>query len=416
MRKTMLQKLVSLALVVGLCMAIAMPAAAAYDLPVTPYGEDESIYLMNMDTGEVLLDQGSTTIRYVASTTKMMTALLLIESGYDLDTVVTVSADLTDEFALIQTENGADMDLIIGEEITMRELLYGLLLRSANDAASVIAYELSGDIDSFVAWMNVRASELGCVKTNFTCPHGLYDTGNASTAADLALIASACAAEPLYMEVANTLTYTISANNMHSSDREITSTNVMLDPESEYYRDYINGMKTGFTTLAGRCFVTTAVKDGECYMLVVLNSIQNDIYDEVGNILDWAFEVFGTYEFLSEDEPLGEVLLTDSYDAEIIAVTPETSVSGFAHIEDDITYEVDLIEEVKAPVATGDLLGTVSVYREGELVETVNVLSPADYANSTSVDVKNTMILLPFLFVGIFSLAIGTRICSKLKK
>ncbi len=416
MRKKMFQTLVATSLAICLCVSAALPAAAAYDLPVEPYGEDESILLINMDTGEVLLDQNADTLRYVASTTKMMTALLLIESGYDLDTVITISADLTSEFELIQIENGADMDLIIGEQITMRELFYGLLLCSANDAASVIAYELAGDIDTFVGWMNTRAQELGCTKTNFTCPHGLYDTGNASTATDLAIIATACAAEPLYMEVVSNLTYTIAANNMHSSEREVKTTNFMINPESEYYRDYIQGMKTGFTTLAGRCFVTTASQDGENYLLVVLNSVQNDIYDECGNILDWAFEQFETYEFLSEDEPLGEVLLSDSYDGEVIAVTPSQSVSGFAKIDDDITYTVDLAEEVKAPIATGDFLGTVSVYRQGVLVETVDVLSPADYANSTAVDVKNTVAMMPFLLVGLFLLTIATRFASKLKK
>ncbi|MFI3168551.1 MAG: D-alanyl-D-alanine carboxypeptidase [Faecalibacterium sp.] len=416
MRKKLFQKLVATSLAFGVLLAAALPAAALYDLPVEPYGEDESILLMNMDTGEVILDQGADTIRYVASTTKMMTALLLIESGYDLNTVVTVSTDLTAEFALIQVENGADMDLKIGEEITMRELLYGLLLRSANDAASVIAYELAGDIDTFVSQMNARATALGCTKTNFTCPHGLYDTGNASTANDLALIAAACAAEPLYMEVANTLTYTIAANNMHSSEREVTSTNFMIDPESDYYREYINGMKTGFTTLAGRCFVTTATQDGEEYLLVVLNSIQNDIYQECADILDWAFANFDTYEFLSEDEALGEVLLLKSYDAEVIVATAEHSVSGFANLADDIIYTVDLIEEIEAPVAVGDYLGSVSVYREGVLIETVDILSPADYANSTAVDVKNTLTMLPFLLAFVFLLAVATRIASKLKK
>ncbi len=416
MRKKLFQTFVATSLALCLCVSAALPAAAVYDLPVEPYGEDESILLINMDTGEVLLDQNADTLRYVASTTKMMTALLLIESGYDLDTVITISADLTAEFELIQIENGADMDLIIGEQITMRELLYGLLLCSANDAASVIAYELAGDIDTFVGWMNTRAKELGCTKTNFTCPHGLYDTGNASTATDLAIIATACAAQPLYMEVANTLTYTIAANNMHSSEREVKTTNFMINPESDYYREYINGMKTGFTTLAGRCFVTTASEDGENYLLVVLNSIQNDIYDECGNILDWAFENFETYEFLSEDELLGEVLLRDSYDAEVIPATASVSVSGFAKLDDDITYEVDLVEELKAPVFTGDFIGTVSVYREGKLVETVDILSPADYANSTAVDLQNTILMLPFLLGGLSLLTIATRLVAKLKK
>ncbi len=416
MRKTLFKKIIATSLALALAAGLALPAAAVYDLPVTPYGEDESILLINMDTGEVLLDQGADTIRYVASTTKMMTALLLIESGYDLDTVITISEDLTDEFELIQVENGADMDLIIGEEITMRDLLYGLLLRSANDAASVIAYELAGDIDTFVSWMNTRAAELGCTKTNFTCAHGLYDTGNVSTATDLAIIATACANEPLYMETASTVTYTVAANNMHSTEREITTTNFMINPESDYYRDYISGMKTGFTTLAGRCFVTTASQNGEEYLLVVLNSIQNDIYVECADILEWAFENFDTYEFLSADEYLGEVLLTDSYDAEVIAVTPTYSVSGFGKLDDEITYEADLIEELKAPVEQGEYIGSVSVYRQGVLVETMELFTEQAYANATAVDFKNTMVMLPFLLGGVFLLAIVSRLIAKLKK
>lgn len=416
MRKTLFKKIIATSLVLALAVGLALPAAAVYDLPVTPYGEDESILLMNMDTGEVLLDQGADTIRYVASTTKMMTALLLIESGYDLDTVITISEDLTAEFELIQVENGADMDLIIGEEITMRDLLYGLLLRSANDAASVIAYELAGDIDTFVSWMNTRAAELGCTKTNFTCAHGLYDTGNVSTATDLAIIATACTNEPLYMEIASTVTYTVAANNMHSAEREITTTNMMINPESDYYRDYISGMKTGFTTLAGRCFVTTASQNGEEYLLVVLNSVQNDIYVECADILEWAFENFDIYEFLSADEYLGEVLLMDSYDAEVIAVTPTYSVSGFAKLDDEITYEVDLIEQLKAPVEQGEYIGSVSVYRQGVLVETMELFTEQAYANATAVDFKNTMVMLPFLLGGVFLLAIVSRLVAKLKK
>ena len=104
--------------------------------------------------------------------------------------------------------------------------------------------------------MNQKAQELGCTSTSFTCVHGLYDYGNVSSARDLALIASACAANETYMKVANTLSYTLPATNLHQNERSITSTNLMLNPEYPYYRDYIRGMKTGFTTLAGRCYVT----------------------------------------------------------------------------------------------------------------------------------------------------------------
>ncbi len=118
--------------------------------------------------------------------------------------------------------------------------------------------------------MNARAKELGCTDTTFSCVHGLYDYGNVSTAEDLAKIAAACYANETYMQAANTLTYTLPATNLHQNERTIKATNLMLDPEYAYHRDYVRGMKTGFTTLAGRCFVTFAQQDGHTYGLVVL--------------------------------------------------------------------------------------------------------------------------------------------------
>ena len=165
------------------------------------------------------------------------------------------------------------MNLRIGEKVRRIDLLYGLLVASANDAASVIASDLSGgSLPAFVAKMNQRAKELGCTDTNFTCVHGLYDYGNVSSATDLAKIAAACYQNPAYMQAANAVTYTLPATNLHSSERVISATNLMLNPEYPYYRGYIQGMKTGFTTLAGRCYVTYAQQDGHTYGLVVLGS------------------------------------------------------------------------------------------------------------------------------------------------
>jgi len=182
------------------------------------------------------------------------------------------------------------MNLRIGETVRRIDLLYGLLVASANDAASVIASDVSGgDLTAFVAQMNARAKELGCTDTTFSCVHGLYDYGNVSTAEDLAKIAAACYANETYMQAANTLTYTLPATNLHQNERTIKSTNLMLDPEYAYHRDYVRGMKTGFTTLAGRCFVTFAQQDGHTYGLVILGSNSQNIFREAAELFDWAF-------------------------------------------------------------------------------------------------------------------------------
>ena len=291
MQKTSLfRRAAALLLTVILAAAAALPSFAVYEMPIQTANEGESIYLFNADIDKPILEQNAEQQRYIASLTKMMTALLFLESGKDLNEEITIPTSLTQEFKDIQNANGSTMNLKIGETVRRIDLLYGLLVASANDAASVIASDVAGgSLPSFVAMMNQRTQELGCTSTSFTCVHGLYDYGNVSSARDLALIAQACYSNETYMRVANTLSYTLPATNLHQTERTITSTNLMLNPEYPYYRDYIRGMKTGFTTLAGRCFVTFASQNGRTYGLVILGSNSQNIFREAAELFDWAF-------------------------------------------------------------------------------------------------------------------------------
>lgn len=282
------RRLAAWVLTLALAAALALPGGAAYAMPIQTANAQESIYLINAVTGEVLLDQNSGQQRCVASLTKMMTALLLLESGKNLDETITVPADLTEEFQNIRSQNGSTILLAAGEQLRRIDLLYALLVCSANDAASVIAWDVAGSIPAFVQQMNARAAQLGCTGTRFSCPHGLYDDGNVSNAQDMAKIAIACAQYELYRQIADTLQYEIPATNLHAA-RSIRSTNKMLDPENSCYRAYIHGMKTGFTTKAGRCYVTAAQQGDSIYGLVILGSDLKNIYAEAAAILDWAF-------------------------------------------------------------------------------------------------------------------------------
>lgn len=282
------RRLAAWVLTLALAAALALPGGAVYAMPIQTANAQESVYLINAVTGEVLLDQNSGQQRCVASLTKMMTALLLLESGKNLDETITVPADLTEEFQKIRSQNGSTILLAAGEQLRRIDLLYALLVCSANDAASVIAWDVAGSIPAFVQQMNARAAQLGCTSTRFSCPHGLYDDGNVSTAQDMGKIAIACAQYEIYRQIADTLQYEIPATNLHAA-RSIRSTNKMLDPENSCYRAYIHGMKTGFTTKAGRCYVTAAQQGDTIYGLVILGSDRKNIYAEAAAILDWAF-------------------------------------------------------------------------------------------------------------------------------
>ena len=397
-RPTFLRRSTALLLTLVLMVCAALPGSAAYQMPIQTASDTESVYLFNLDTGKPILRQNSEQQRYIASLTKMMTALLFLESGKDMNAEITIPTSLTQEFKDIQNANGATMKLRIGETVRRIDLLYGLLVASANDAASVIASDISGgDLTAFVAKMNARAKELGCMDTAFTCVHGLYDYGNVSTAEDLAKIAAACYANETYMQAANTLTYTLSATNLHQNERTIKSTNLMLDPEYAYHRDYVRGMKTGFTTLAGRCFVTFAQQDGHTYGLVVLGSDMNNIYRECAEILDWAFSSFSDRQLVDTETVLTTIPLTKCRTEEAVELYAASDFSGYGHADDEVTFEFSVPESTSATVKEGAVLGTATVYLDGYEMGTVDLVTHKEYVSDFRTDTKTTLLLMAAL-------------------
>ena len=411
--KSLFCRAAALLLTVALAVTAALPGFAVYKMPIQTANDTESVYLFNLDTGKPILEQNADQPRYIASLTKMMTALLFLESGKDLNESITIPATLTQEFKDIQNANGSTMNLRIGETIRRIDLLYGLLVASANDAASVIAMDVSdGNLPAFVNRMNERARELGCTSTSFTCVHGLYDYGNVSSAEDLAKIAAACHANETYMQVANTLPYTLPATSLHQNERQITSTNLMLNPEYAYYRDYIRGMKTGFTTLAGRCYTTFAEKDGHTYGLVVLGSDLDNIYRECSEMLDWAFASFSDRQLVDTDTVLTTVPLKKCRSEEAVELYAAEPVSGYGHADDKVTYTFNLPESVPATVKDGAVIGEATVYLDGYEVGTVNLVTHREYVSDFRTDTKATLFLMAALVailivLGFITMVIG---------
>ena len=384
---TLFRRAAALLLTAALALTLVLPGLAAYEMPIQTVNEGESVYLFNADIDKPILEQNADQQRYIAS--------------------------LTQEFKDIQNANGSTINLRIGETVRRIDLLYGLLVASANDAASVIASDVSdGDLTAFVARMNQRAKELGCTSTSFTCVHGLYDYGNVSSAHDLALIAKACAENETYMQVANTLSYTLPATNLHQNERTITSTNLMLNPEYPYYRDYIRGMKTGFTTLAGRCYVTFAQKDGHTYGLVVLGSDLDNIYREASEILDWAFASFSDRELVDTETPLTTAPLKKCRSYEEVELYAAAPVSGYGHADDKVTFTYDLQENISATVKDGAVLGTATVYLDGYEVGTVDLVTHQEYVSDFRTDLQTTFLLMAALIVLLAVLSFFTLVAG----
>ena len=398
----------ALVLTLALAAAAALPGLAAYPMPIQTASETEAVYLFNADTGKTILAQNADQQQYVASLTKMMTALLLLESGKDLNGEVTVPTAMTQEFKDIQNANGMTAGLRIGETVRRIDLLYALLVSSANDAASVIAYDVGGSVLDFVRQMNARAAELGCTGTNFTCAHGLFDYGNVSTAEDMARIAAECYKNPTFVQVSGTAAYTMPATNLHQNERTINSTNPLTDTGSEFYRSYIKCVKGGFTTLAGRCAVAFAEQGGHTYGLVILHADNASLYTECDQLLDWAFESFSDRPLVDTETELTTVDLTKCRAQPTAALYAAAPVSGYGHADDVVSYAFDLPESIPATVKNGQKVGTATVYLDGYEVGTVDLVTHAEYISDFRTDSKATLLLLCTLVVLLGALTVLT--------
>ena len=256
--------------------------------PQGPQIEAEAAVVMDADTGAFLYSKNMDRKEYPASITKIMTALVAIESG-KLDSKIRFS-----ENAVYNLEDGSShVGIQVGEVLSMRRALYGLMLESANDVANGIAETVGGSISGFADLMNAKAAELGCVNTHFTNPHGLQNEEHYTCARDMALITQAALKHPTFQKIAGTTNYTCPKTNKVDEERYWYNHNQMIQKDAEYYYEGCFGGKTGFTSDALNTLVSYAKKDGRTLICVELHVNGKDkAYSESHAMLDYAFENF----------------------------------------------------------------------------------------------------------------------------
>ncbi len=243
------------------------------------------VVLMDMDSLNVIYGENMHDVRSAASISKIMTAIVAIENA-DVNSTVTIGEEITKAY-------GSGIYIRQGEEITLESLLYGLMLRSGNDAALAIANYVGGDIDNFVEMMNEKAGEIGMKNTTFNNPHGLDENGgNLSTAYDMALLTSYAMQNENYRKIVSTKKYTLRTNMNYYS---WINKHKLL-----HSHNYITGGKTGFTDIAKRTLVTTASKDNINLVVVTLND-GNDFVDHI-NLFEEAFANYSNYNILKKGE------------------------------------------------------------------------------------------------------------------
>lgn len=312
----------------------------------TPGVSASCAILVDAESGRVLMEKNAHEERTIASITKLMTALVAVESTSDLDRAVTIQKEWT-------LAEGSSMYLREGEELTLRELLYGLLLVSGNDAALAIAGFCAGDVDTFVEWMNLRAKELGMEHTHFVNPNGLPAEGHYSTAADMAKLAIVVMEQPDLAEIVGTKSVTMAGRTM-------TNHNKLL-----WRYEGCVGMKTGYTDAAGRTLVSCAERDGQRLIAVTLNA-PNDWADHAA-MFDYGFSQWPSILLASAGRDLRTLPVTGSL-VRFVPVQVERDVRYPLAADERVTAKIDLPDEVEAPVKEGDIAGSLTYYVDGKEV------------------------------------------------
>ena len=377
---------ICMALVMALSFSIfSLPAAAAqgarYELPFD--ANAKSYILVSLDTDEVIFEKNSDKQYVPASLTKLLTAYTVMKYVDDLDgTMVTAPRYIYDE---LYGMGGSTADIRRGETLSVRDLLYALMLPSANEAASILAdYVGGGSIENFCMMMNNEAKKLGCTNTNFTNAHGLFTDNHYTSAYDMYLIAKACYETPGFMEIVTTDTYQLPDVERYNylGGWFIRSTVRMQRRTSPYYRSYVKGMKTGSLPEIGHNFVSSCQKDGENYILVVIGADtaeeKSAAFTTTADIMDHFFDAYSLRSANSLTYPVTDVTLKYAKDTDTLLLYADNEVmSVLPDDADESSFQkvYNLPEAVGAPIESGDVIGTVDYYLAGQKVGTSNLVS-----------------------------------------
>jgi len=326
--------------------------------------------LIEEDTGKILYEKQKDAPVYPASTTKIMTALLTLEH-LNLNQKITVPEDMG-------PADGSAMYLLPGETFTVEELLQGLLIKSANDAAILLAKTISGSVEEFSNLMNQRAQEIGCQNTHFVNPNGLHDPNHTTSAYDLALISKEAMKNPKFKELVSTDFVQIHATDQTPEIRYFRNTNKFLWAEQTIdYKgttipikyDVVDGIKTGYTPEAGKCLVSSGEKNGIRLIAVVMKNEGLEVYANSRKLLEYGFQNFTKKKILTANQVAGRTVFIDSLEKNLdFYVKEDYYTVENINSKTEIEQEVSLNENIKLPIHVDDEIGTLKLKENGVIL------------------------------------------------
>lgn len=377
-----------------LCGLLTVPASALED----PDIRAKAALLVEAETGTILYDKNCHDELSIASTTKIMSALLVFEAidrgELRLDQSITATASALRGLP----EDGSTADIVEGETLTVEQLLYCMLVISANETCNILGEAVAGSVEGFVERMNQRAQELGCQNTHFANTTGLTQSGHYSSAYDLYLITRQAMQYDEFMTMVNTKSYEIPPTNKTEEERVLHSTNALISNWrlAGYLYSGAQGIKTGSTDAAGQCLVSSAVRGSRTLISVVLGAERVEkengsgyiveSFTETARLFDWGFDNFSAQQVLDKNELVQEVQVSLSKEVGSVAVHPAEDASAMLPKDIDISALTRTItldnDPALAPIAAGDRLGEITVSYNGTDYVTVPLLAVADVSAS----------------------------------
>ena len=356
-------------------------------VPPPDISKAAAVYMYHVNSDTVILDKNAETVRFPASTVKVMSGLLacrLAEGQLDLQVIVTEQ--------MLQGADGRVLGLQPGEIVTIRDMLYAGFCSGYNDAVCVLAYALCGSLEAFVAQMNAQAAQLGATQTVYTNPTGLHDDAMVTTAADTAKISLAASKNALYMQVTSAFHYNMPKTN-RSQARKLHNRNSLISTHygEGYFNNLCSGMNAGSTDEGGWCCVTLASRDTDQYLCVIMGADEDEnyiySYKIANDLVKWACNSFSTRQVLEAGQATVKVPVENTglfgLEIDVCAKQALTVFLPRDAKEDDLRVKCHLSStSLQAPVKAGQAVGVITVYYKDTPLGSVEAVILEDHARN----------------------------------
>lgn len=383
--------------------------------PTAPTIDAEGVVLLDGTTGQVLYGKNEDTKFEPASTTKVMTALIVLENT-KLDDKVTIGKNPP-------FQEGSSIGLKENEVFTVEELLLGLMLESGNDCALALAEHVSGTEEEFAKAMTQKAKELGAVNTTFKNSSGLHEEGHVTTAHDLALIMAEASKNSDFLKITETISKKLSPSVLDGAERWVNNGNLILNKNSKYYYPYAIAAKKGYTPEAKFTNVAAAKKNGQTLVAAVLkHTNQYGTFSDLGSLLDYGFNNYELSKVYEEGDSVGSVTLPDGENINLLIskdIYYSRANSETNNLKASVKYDTPNIE--RTSINRGDTLTKAKIFVNNTEIATVNLVAdknwsetPQEIATNLVENNKNKIIISIVVFLVLF--VMYRRRIAKMKK